>query len=225
MKMSFKLWEWECDIPIHCLCACVCQSNWTIIIAIITVLYAIAEMRNAFSPMKFSSFSFSHLENCFWMAFAFRAWMFGHGPRPTGHSIDTGVSHHCITPIGFSFRLSKLQQALHYRIIFITKWIFDSTEDEHIRAPFQQVLISIFTASSLVTKNRKTISHYFHSFLFDFSDSRGHWLNTISCSEWAFTVIIACRSVIQLTQCLSQYVFSFEFHSSLIWTNDEFIYK
>lgn len=74
--------------------------------------------------------------------------MFGHGPRATGHSIDTDVSHHCITPIGFSFRLSKLQQALHYRIIFITKWIFDSTEYEHIRAPFHQVLISNFAASS-----------------------------------------------------------------------------
>lgn len=38
--------------------------------------------------------------------------------RAIGHSIWYWcVTHHCITPIGFSIRLSKLQQALHYRIM------------------------------------------------------------------------------------------------------------
>lgn len=121
MKISFEFREREYDMPYRSTyififvpyAVLVPKCNWTIVVVVVIIIFVMAEMRNAFSPNDIFQLFFSPV-NCFLdshlESMGFRA-------RATGHSIDTDVSHHCITSIGFSFRLSELQQALHYRII------------------------------------------------------------------------------------------------------------
>lgn len=136
MKMSFKLKEWDNDIPFFPALAACSQSNWTIT----TVSSSFCEhitreclkMRtcNAFLPLKFSIFFLSRRKL---FLNRIRARM-GHRPFIlilmcvcVCRTVAARTTHY-ITPIGFSFRLSKLQQALFIIELYVTKWIFDSTE-------------------------------------------------------------------------------------------------